>query len=94
MKGGERVPRLKQKHYTPPTPPEDRGRLALIKFIDSKTGRHSEYTQAALAEKIGLSPTALSNRMSKKSQFQHKDICQIIRVLGATDEQILSFLGR
>lgn len=87
------MPRLKQKYYTPPTPPEERGREALIKFIDSKSGRYKGYSRGELAEKIGISPVALSNRMNKRAQFRHEEICKIICVLDATDEETLSFFG-
>lgn len=81
---------LKQLRMTP----EERGQDALIRYIDSRTGRHQEYTQARLAEKIGISPSAMSDRMTKKYQFRHNEILRIIRVLNATDAEILSFFGR
>lgn len=88
------MPRLKSKHYEPPTPPEERGQAALIRFIDSRMGRRYGLTQIELAGKLGISCGALSNKMNGKSWFSHKEIVQIIHILDPSDEEILSFFGR
>lgn len=88
------MPRLKSRYYECPTPPEERGREALLRFIDRNTGKNLKFTKAALAEKIGITPVAFSSKMTGKTRFSLKDVSRIIDALDASDEEVLSFLGR
>lgn len=44
-------------------------------------------TQAAVAEKIGLSPTALNNKITNKSSFKADEIQKLTQLLKLTREE-------
>lgn len=73
---------------------EERGHKALIEYVRSKTGGRDLMKLDDLAEKIGLSHTALSLRMNGRVKFSHTDILRICRVFDTSDEELLSFFGR
>lgn len=87
------MPRLKSKHYEPPTPPEDRGHMELVKYIRAHTGRGCKYKMAELADAMGLSPPALSMRLNGKTKFTHNDLCCLFCLLETPIEIIPTFFG-
>ena len=87
------MPRLKAKHYEPPTPPDDRGRAELVKYIRAHTGRGCQYTMADLADAMGLLPGSLSARLNGNTNFTHGDLCRLFRLLEVPGEMVPTFFG-
>lgn len=62
----------------------------LVKWINRRRA-DLNLRQSDLAELLGISQPALSNRL-EKGLFNYTDMIQILNVLNATDEEILKLM--
>lgn len=62
----------------------------LVKWINCRRA-DLNLRQRDLAELLGISQPALSNRL-EKGLFNYTDMIQILKVLNATDEEILKLM--